>query len=217
MDTSVDNVAVFAQFPKIARFCREVVVTEKIDGTNAQILISDTGPITLKSGRVVPFMVGSRNRWIFPEADNNGFARWAYDNEALVLKLGHGRHFGEWWGAGIQRRYGQDRKRLSLFNTMRWREVGSEPVKIAARGNSRDSMVQDVAPDGIEVVPVLWKGKMSELNTDKIMADLKEHGSYAAPGYMNPEGIVIYHVAGNLSFKRTFEGDETGKEAIKLT
>ena len=33
----------FSQFPKMARLSREIVITEKIDGTNAQVLITDDG------------------------------------------------------------------------------------------------------------------------------------------------------------------------------
>jgi hypothetical protein len=43
------------------------------------------------------------------------------------------------------------------------------------------------------------------------MNTLKETGSIAAPGFMNPEGIVIFHTKGNLGFKKTFEKDDTGK------
>ena len=102
-------------FGKIARWNREVIVTEKIDGTNAQILVNDEG---------TDFRVGSRNQWITPEADNFGFARWCADNRDDLLKLGPGRHFGEWWGSGIQRGYGlaKGEKRFSLFNVSKWAE-----------------------------------------------------------------------------------------------
>jgi hypothetical protein len=43
------------------------------------------------------------------------------------------------------------------------------------------------------------------------LIDLKVNGSYAAPGYMNPEGIVVFHVAGNVGFKKTLEKDEQPK------
>ncbi len=42
-----------------------------------------------------------------------------------------------------------------------------------------------------------------ELALDK----LDYFGSLAAPGYMKPEGVVIYHVAGNVLFKKTLEED----------
>ena len=55
----------FREFPKIARLSREVIISEKIDGTNAQILITEDGQV----------LTGSRNRWITPQDDNYGFAK----------------------------------------------------------------------------------------------------------------------------------------------
>jgi len=57
-------------------------------------------------------------------------------------------------------------------------------------------------------------------DTELILAklqQLKMHGSYASPGFMNPEGIVIYHKAGNLMFKKTIEKDEEPKNLRKDT
>jgi len=85
----------FVGFPKISRLTRDCVITEKIDGTNAQICIKEDGT----------FLVGSRTQWITPEKDNHGFAKWAYANKEELLSLGVGNHFGEWWGNGIQRGY----------------------------------------------------------------------------------------------------------------
>lgn len=36
-------------------------------------------------------------------------------------------------------------------------------------------------------------------------------GSVAAPGFMKPEGIVIFHVQGNFGLKKTLEKDEVPK------
>ena len=60
-------------------------------------------------------------------------------------------------------------------------------------------------------MPVLWWCKLDELNVDYVMGLLKTNGSYAAPGFMKPEGIVIYHTAANMGFKKTFEKDSEGK------
>lgn len=87
----------FVEFPKMPRLSRECVITEKIDGTNAQIFIADDCETML---------IGSRTRWITPENDNAGFARWCMEHKEDLLRLGPGRHFGEWWGQGIQRNYG---------------------------------------------------------------------------------------------------------------
>jgi len=109
-DTTTTSNDDFVAFPKIARLSRECVISEKIDGTSAQILITDDGQIK----------AGSRSRWLTPENDNFGFAAWVADNKEELLTLGVGRHFGEWWGEGIQRNYGLKERRFSLFNTIRW-------------------------------------------------------------------------------------------------
>lgn len=104
----------FKAWPKITRFenKRKPIFTEKIDGTNACIVIDEEGN----------FGCQSRTRLITPEEDNFGFASWAYQNKSELLKLGPGHHYGEWWGQGIQRGYGLSEKRFSLFNTRRWGE-----------------------------------------------------------------------------------------------
>lgn len=169
----------FEAFPKMARYSREVIVTEKIDGTNAQILITEDGQ----------FFAGSRTRWITPEQDNHGFAGWAYEHREELMGLGVGRHFGEWWGSGIQRGYGltKGEKRFSLFNTSRW---------------------ELERPACCSVVPVLWRGMFEELDTDRIMNKLVLSGSAAAPGFTRPEGIVVFHTAGIVGFKKTFDFDK---------
>jgi hypothetical protein len=186
----------FIGMPKIARLSREIVVSEKIDGTNALVYISDDlSPITLQSGRIVPFLVGSKSRWIFPENDNHGFARWAYEHVEDILKLGKGWHRGEWMGQGIQRNYGLTEKRFYLFNVSKWYDT-------------------DIRPKCCEVVPIIYKGMF---NTDAVEASLeylKSTGSVAVPTFMKPEGIVIYHTAGKIYFKKTIENDEkpTGQQ-----
>jgi hypothetical protein len=67
-------------------------------------------------------LAGSRSQYITPERDNHGFARWVQDDADELWALGEGRHFGEWWGSGIQRGYGLQKgeKRFSLFNVARW-------------------------------------------------------------------------------------------------
>lgn len=173
----------FITFPKIARYSREVIVTEKIDGTNAQIYITDDGS---------QIYAGSRNRWIEPGDDNFGFAAWVEANREELLKLGPGNHYGEWWGAGIQRRYGLTEKRFSLFNVSRWSE--SRPACCG-------------------VVPVLWRGAMDDLDLDVIVAELVKGGSKAAPGFMDPEGVVLFHVHSGLLLKKTCKNDERPKGA----
>lgn len=173
----------FVEFPKISRYNRAIVVTEKIDGTNAQIYIPDTGD------RV---FAGSRNKWISVEDDNYGFARWVQDHKDELLKLGPGSHFGEWWGAGIQRRYGLDHKRFSLFNTARWN-------------------ADNPPPECCSVVPVLAQGQITEVDVRGVLQKLKEGGSVAAPGFMNPEGVVVYHSMSRTLYKMTLDKNDEHK------
>jgi len=170
----------FVEFPKIARLSREIVVTEKLDGTNAQICITEDGG----------FYVGSRTRWITPDDDNYGFARWAHENRECLMQLGVGSHFGEWWGQGVQRKYGMDRKVFSLFNVSRW---------------------ESERPECCGVVPTLYRGVFSEQAILDCLDLLSIGGSVAAPGFMNPEGVVIYHTAARKLFKKALHKDEEPK------
>jgi len=177
----------FVKFPKIARLSRGITITEKIDGTNGQICIGENGE----------FKVASRKRFLTLEKDNFGFAAWAYAHkEELIEGLGPGRHFGEWWGAKIQRGYNMKKQVFSLFDTSRW--------------NSKN------VPKCCDVVPVLMSGSFLLMDsigdwTRACMLSLRTYGSQASPRYMNPEGIVIRHEAANVMFKKTFEDDITGK------
>lgn len=172
----------FVSFPKMARWSRDIVISEKLDGTNASVYIGEDGE----------FLVGSRTRWITPENDNHGFATWAYANEEELRKLGPGHHFGEWWGAGIQRRYGLAYKVFSLFNVSRWADNPERPVCCS-------------------VVPTLYRGPNYEIEIEMALGELQANGSVAAPGFMDPEGIVIYHTASNQLFKKTIKNDEKHK------
>lgn len=194
----------FQEFSKMARLSRETIITEKIDGTNAQILITEDGQI----------LTGSRTRWITPNDDNFGFARWVNENKDEILKLGPGRHFGEWWGKGIQRNYGINEKRFSLFNVSRWALHGTEPKQIST-ADSRIVKYQEILPPCIGLVPILYRGMFDTNKIEEVLNDLKTHGSYAVDGFMNPEGIVIFHIAGNLGFKKTIENDEVPKSLTK--
>lgn len=183
MSDKVNEPTEFIAFPKMARLSRECIVTEKLDGTNAQILITEDGQ----------FMTGSCNRWITPEQDNYGFSRWANANKDELMKLGPGRHFGEWWGQGIQRGYGLKEKRFSLFNVTQWE-------------NDR--------PACCDVVPVIHRCLFEDLNCNELIGHLMANGSFASPGFMNPEGIVVYHVASGVCFKKTAENDSIPKSLV---
>ncbi|TPV96202.1 MAG: hypothetical protein B7733_05695 [Myxococcales bacterium FL481] len=178
----------FQPFPKIPRLYREVVITEKIDGTNACVIVDEDGRVR----------AGSKNREIFPErlagkgADNYGFAEWVSQNEEELRGLGAGVHHGEWYGRGIQRGYGLDHRRFALFNVSRFYHAGARPTCCG-------------------VVPMIY-GKAVPLGgaSDYVrnaLDDLREFGSQAVKGWERPEGIIIYHRQSKQLFKVTLDGD----------
>lgn len=134
-------------------------------------------------------LVGSRTRWITPEDDNFGFARFVYANKAeFIEKLGVGRHFGEWAGPGINSGEGLTQKTFVLFDW--WKFPVERPL-----------------PPQTVVVPLLYRGAMDAQKIEEVMADLKANGSKLAPGFMRPEGVVV-SVAG-VRYKKVFEAEET--------
>ena len=176
----------FKAFPKIARLNREIVVTEKIDGTNSCVIVTEDGEV----------LAQSRNQFITPDQDNYGFARWVWNNsETLARILGVGYHYGEWWGSGIQRRYGLtgNDKRFYLFNVARWEDVDFSDV-----------------PE-LGVVPILYRGLFSQGEINNQIQNLRENGSVASPGFMEPEGVVVWHEAARQLFKITLVNDEKPK------
>lgn len=175
----------FEEFPKIPRLKRDIVISEKIDGTNAQIFIAEDGQLK----------AGSRSRWVTPQDDNFGFARWVDEHADELRELGPGRHFGEWWGAGIQRRYGLTEKRFSLFNASRW--------------------TPETVPACCHIVPVLYQGKFNTDAVETTLESLRTNGSRAAAGFMNPEGVIVYVAAARNFFKVTLEKDDEPKSFQK--
>jgi hypothetical protein len=174
----------FVPFPKLARLSREMIVTEKLDGTNAQLIVTDDFDL----------LTASRNKMITPADDNHGFATWAQAHrDDLITALGPGRHFGEWWGSSINKRYRLGKKCFSLFNTTRW---GSLYPSVG----TEDSL--------LHVVPVLYHGMFDTGMVDEALRLLQEQGSRAVPGCMDAEGVIVFHVAGNVMFKKTLKGDE---------
>lgn len=197
----------------MARLSREVLVTEKLDGSNAQITIKpafefegteDVSDALGVFGGYVVF-VGSRTRWIKPgkSTDNYGFASWVLTNIDQILRLGLGTHHGEWWGCGIQRGYDLHERRFSLFNAGRWTAA---PLNGGVLDNGDPSLVT-LGPSCCSVVPTLYRGPFTSSAAEAALAGLKEFGSRAAPGFKDPEGVIVYHVAAGIGFKKTLDGD----------
>lgn len=138
---------------------------------------------------------GSRTRWLTPEDDNYGFAKWVDQNaQTLIEFLGEGRHYGEWAGPGINSGEGLKQKTFVLFEPWRY-TAGKYEV---------------VLPDDIKFVPIFNIPICEEISIydyiNIIMGDLKNKGSFLVPGYMFPEGIVI--TINGQRFKKTFAQED---------
>lgn len=207
----------------MGRLFRECIITEKIDGSNASVFITQLAegevapldvPFTCCFGDMMIF-AGSRTKWITPQDDNFGFAKWVQDNAHELVKLGVGQHCGEWWGQGIQRKYGLDHRRFSLFNAMRWCEHDKEPGVASESWDDKQkcfvTKMQERAPACCHVVPVLYRGAFVTVMVHHTIKDLEKGGSIAAPGFMQPEGVITFHLAGQVGFKTTIEDDNQPK------
>ena len=224
----MDNLLDFVKFPKMARLSRECVISEKLNGSNGHIYITEKTPETQPNPFIIgefddtvgtKFVVfaGSRNRYITPgkSSDNYGFASWVKDNLNDLKELGPGRHYGEFWGSGIQSGYGLKEKRFSLFNTIRWCLHDAEPQIISNNNPNSPPKYQEKLPKCVGLVPVLYKGLFDTNEIDKCLNILKNEGSKAAPGFNKPEGVVVYHVAAGICFKKLIENDELPKSLVK--
>lgn len=192
----------FKEWPKTPRLMRNITITEKIDGTNAAIgilpIISSDDPSIIATVGTEAGVVGvyaqSRTRLITPgkATDNYGFAGWVQKNAyELVRLLGEGLHYGEWWGNGIQRRYGMPEKWFSLFNADRFKDLETTL--------------------NLKTVPVLYRGPNDTEAITQALTQLREYGSLAAPGFMNPEGICVYSYASRTVSKVTLDHNDAGK------
>lgn len=208
--------AEFTAWPKTPRLFRDIIVSEKIDGTNAAIHIEVLAPeealyderfegyrgisddMTTAHGFVVRVTAQSRKRLIYPGkgTDNYGFAEWVRSYASDIADvLGPGLHYGEWWGAGINRNYGEAARHFSLFNTDKHRALD---VTI---GGSR-----------VRPVPVLYQGPFRESEITGWLARLAQHGSIASTTpFDDPEGICVWHSQTRSVFKVTLDNNDAGK------
>lgn len=195
----------FTPWAKTSRLFRDIIITEKIDGTNSAISVQEIDRNTAGDEAVYiavydayyAVSAQSRKRVITPgkNTDNYGFARWVHDNAVALAKLlGPGLHFGEWWGAGIQRNYAMPNKAFSLFNTEKHKNVN-----------------EIIGGVPVQPVPVLWQGPFSEDKVKACLMDLSSYGSEAAPDFMQPEGVCVFHTASRSVFKVTLDNNDAGK------
>lgn len=203
-----DTMGQFRKWGATPRWHKGLTITEKIDGTNACVVIYD--------GQV---KAQSRNRMITPDDDNAGFAKWVYENAgALTDTLGYGYHYGEWFGPGIQKNpLGVESKRFALFGATKYTEGnGYELNKV----------------DGLETVPLLFHGQADAWTIPHLLEKLNIYGSkvegaktetvevFPGPDGVYPvaakaEGVIVYHKETQQKYKILLEGDAFHKWEVK--
>jgi hypothetical protein len=215
----------FKEWPKIPRHEKstDLIITEKIDGTNAAIhvreYVQEAGTDFIYPTEIV---AQSRTRLLDIDSgqDNFGFARWVYDNSAdLVRLLGVGTHYGEWYGAGIQRGYGMKEKRFALFGT-EWQPYNNPDGTLAPvqPGGFGMQVISEAAEEmtalGLEVVPVLYRGKWSDVAIQGALGRLQLSGSqtYGGAGFESPEGIVLLNRHSQTRTKIVFDNQHKSEK-----
>lgn len=219
----------FSPWPKITRLSKQrFVITEKIDGTNACVVITKhpfgthLDPVPSHIHTVFTdddlddagmpnseYLVSaqSRSRVLSPHEDNFGFATWVRENATLLVRaLGEGYHFGEWAGPGIQKNpLDLARKTFFLFNTGRWRDRDNP--------EERAPSILEHFPE-IDVVPILAQGAMQDLSAHihSVLQDLRMNGSFVTPTDPDKsEGVVVFLPGSNVMFKILAHGDDQPK------
>lgn len=168
-----------------------VIITEKIHGSNAQILVYRDESGALKA------LAGSRTQFLDPWGrDNFGFAKYVMAHEAQICEqLGEGRHYGEWVGPGVNSDYGLKDKHLVLFDFRR---------------HPKEKFEAGQMPPNMLPIPVLYDGPYAPGIEDKVMDGLKANGSVLSPGFMKPEGVVLFFPQFGSMKKKVFKAEETG-------
>lgn len=175
----------YPRWPSIQRLSSEEIhVTEKIDGTNGIVRVTDDGIV----------LAGSRNRWLSQpdgapptkkQDDNYGFAAWVYERAEQFRQWAPGVYYGEFYGQKIARGYGMSTRRWAMFG----RSVS-------------------VLPEGVDAVPILYLGPWDYATIELSVSALAHKGSALVPGFLDPEGVVVHCLKSGAKFKKFCRDDE---------
>ena len=76
---------------------------------------------------------------------------------------------------------------------------------------------EELRPFCCGCVPVLYRGMFDTETIKNVLTSLEYNGSYAEPGFMQPEGVVIFHAASGQLFKKTILNDEKPKGSLEVS
>lgn len=166
----------FISYGKTHRFNRdeakwavgaEVVITEKVDGTNALVYVDKNKGLVL---------AGSKEKWLVEGVnDNFDFLQYVNKNkEYLMYSLKDGYNYGEYWGPGVGRSYNQEERFFSPFD-------GSGAIPVLYRGKLSlevlDSLVEDLTLNGSKLV-------LGYMHPEGLVIQYMEKG-YGTNGHMS--------------------------------
>jgi hypothetical protein len=231
----------FKDFRKIPRLSREIILSEKLDGSNGQIFIYSTkdklrfpfsdesnipsqdfideycvyihpeNPHVEEDDKLFLF-AGSRNRWLKIGKQNDNHGFASWVKE-------HGAELvmlGE--GRHYGEYYGKSIQRGYGLDHKRFALFNvskwakrKEGVYLNDLREKTNNPKLEYCPDCCEVVPILYDGLFDTNVVDYYLDILAGLGSVAVPGFMKPEGICVYHTAAGQYFKKTIENDKKHK------
>lgn len=226
----------FEEWPKTPRLFRDVIVTEKIDGTNAAVVIEEH-PYGSYDQAVLD--LEETNEWIrenYPALPSVDFAA---TDLPLVLKIvpgpekfDLGKPVHEYW-VGAQSRsrllttsednhgfakwvqqnartlvsdLGEGRHFGEWWGQGIRRNYGLDHKRFSLFNTRRFGGVAFQTPN-VYTTPVLYEGPFDEAEIGECLAELTVSGSKAVPGWDRPEGVCVYHRAADQVFKVTLDGD----------
>lgn len=223
----------FQKFSKIPRLSREIVVSEKIDGTNAQVVVFDTTDF-------LEYINIDHLKEISPADKRDRLNRLdrfirefcLYEEEivpykyALYVFAGSRKRwlnlesdnygFANWVKENAKEltNLGKGRHFGEYYGKDIQRNYGLQEKRFALFNIKRWGD-PETRPACCGVVPALWRGMFDTKAIELLLQDLETEGSQAVTGFMRPEGIVIYHTASGRLFKKTIVDDEKPKSQIE--
>lgn len=99
---------------------------------------------------------------------------------------------------------------FALLNTHRWEHISTLAYWNARRAEGKIANLEGI----LTVVPVLYFGPFCTATIDAELQSLGAEGSRAVPGFMDPEGVVVWDRETGSSWKKTLGGD--GHKGPKL-
>lgn len=228
----------FETWPKTPRLLRDMVVTEKIDGTNAAIIVEklpantqiDPAAPTTRRQELSESIALQKGGYIaaFVEADDERYLVGAQSRNRLITpgKQTDNHGFAGWVFEhadlfvallGEGRHFGE------------WWGSGIARGYGLPKGEKRFSLFRsdkyaetllswkaaldgELGENAIDVVPVMHRGLFDLQEVENCLQHLDEYGSIASGnGFKPAEGVVVFHTAANQVFKQTLEGDQNPK------